>query len=75
MRILKLNQKGITILSLIIIVLIIGGAIIYAPRGYQYVLDQNVRRIVPLSTLCTIFSFNTHYLYPSFVPLACYFII
>ena len=40
------NQKGITILALVIWVLIIGGAIIYAPRAYQYVLDANVKRIV-----------------------------
>ena len=63
------NQKGITILSLIILVLIVCGVIIYAPRGNQYVLDQNVQRIVPLCTLCTISSFDTHYLYPSFVRL------
>jgi Tfp pilus assembly protein PilE len=71
----SINQKGITILSLIILVLIVGGAVIYAPRAYNYVLDQNVRRIVPLCTLCTISSFDTHYLYRSFVPLAYYFII
>lgn len=75
MRILKLNQKGINIIFLIILVLIVGGVIIYAPRAYNYVLDRNVRHIVPLCTLCTIYSFNKHYLYPSFVPLACYFII
>jgi hypothetical protein len=40
------NQKGITVLSLLILVLIVGGAIIYAPKAYQYVLDQNVKRIV-----------------------------
>jgi hypothetical protein len=40
------NKKGITVLSLLILVLIVGGAIIYAPKAYQYVLDQNVRRIV-----------------------------
>jgi len=40
------NQKGITILALIIWVIIIGGAIIYAPKVYQYVLDQNIMRIV-----------------------------
>jgi hypothetical protein len=40
------NQKGITILAIIIWVLIIGGAIIYAPKAYQYVLDQNIRRII-----------------------------
>jgi len=49
--------------------------IVYSPKGYHYVLSQNVRRIVPLSALCTISSFDTHYLYPFFVPLACYFII
>lgn len=43
---LGLNQKGMTILTLIILVLIIGGAIIYAPKVYQYALDQNVRTIV-----------------------------
>ena len=42
----RLNQKGITILSLIFLVLIIGGAIIYAPRAYDHVLDLNVARIV-----------------------------
>jgi len=41
-----INQKGITILALIIWVVIIGGAIIYAPKAYQYVLDQNIKRIV-----------------------------
>jgi len=41
-----INQKGITILSLIILVLIVGGAIIYAPKAYQYILDQNIKRIV-----------------------------
>lgn len=41
-----INQKGITILSLIILVLIVGAAIIYAPKIYQYALDQNVRAIV-----------------------------
>jgi hypothetical protein len=40
------NQKGITILSLIILVLIVGGAIIYAPKAYEYVLDRNVQRLV-----------------------------
>jgi hypothetical protein len=40
------NKKGITVLSLLILVLIVGGAIIYAPKAYQYVLDQNVSRIV-----------------------------
>jgi hypothetical protein len=40
------NQKGITILALIIWVLIVGAAIIYAPKAYQYVLDQNVQRLV-----------------------------
>ena len=42
----NINQKGITVLSLIILVLIVGGAIIYAPKAYQYVLDQNIKRIV-----------------------------
>ena len=41
-----INQKGITVLALIIWVIIIGGAIIYAPKAYQYVLDQNIKRIV-----------------------------
>lgn len=42
----SMNQKGITILALIIWVLIIGGAIIYAPKAYEYVIDLNVARIV-----------------------------
>jgi hypothetical protein len=42
----SINQKGITILALIIWVVIIGGAIIYAPKAYDYVIDQNIRRIV-----------------------------
>jgi hypothetical protein len=43
----KINsQKGITILALIIWVLIIGLAIIYAPKAYQYVLNANIKRIV-----------------------------
>lgn len=40
------NQRGITILSLIILILIIGGAILYGPKIYQYILEQNVNRIV-----------------------------
>jgi len=40
------NQKGITVLALIVWVLIIGGATIYAPKIYDYVLKQNIRRIV-----------------------------
>jgi hypothetical protein len=40
------NQKGITILALVIWVLIVGAAIIYAPKAYQYVLDRNVQRLV-----------------------------
>ena len=42
----SINQKGITILSLLILVIIVGAAIIYAPKAYQYVIDQNIRRIV-----------------------------
>ena len=42
----SINQKGITILALIIWVVIIGGVIIYAPKAYDYVVDQNIRRIV-----------------------------
>jgi hypothetical protein len=42
----EINQKGITILAILIWVIIIGGAIIYAPKIYDYVLDQNVKRIV-----------------------------
>jgi len=71
----KLNQKGITIISLIILVVIIGAIIIYTPKVYHYALDQNVGCIVPIGTLCTISSFDTHCLYPSFVPLVYYFII
>jgi len=41
-----INQKGITILAILIWVIIIGGAIIYAPKIYNYALDQNVKRIV-----------------------------
>lgn len=40
------SQKGITVLRLIILVLIIGGAILYGPKAYQYVIDQNIKRIV-----------------------------
>ncbi len=40
------NHKGITILSLLILVLIIGSLIIFAPRAYDYVVSQNVRRLV-----------------------------
>ncbi len=42
----KNNEKGITILGLIILVLIVGGTILYAPQAYQYIIDQNIRRIV-----------------------------
>ena len=42
----SLNQKGITIIALIFIVLIVGGIYIYAPIIYNYILDRNVRRIV-----------------------------
>ena len=40
------NQKGITILSLLILVLIVGGAILYGPKLYNYVIGLNVKRIV-----------------------------
>jgi len=40
------NQRGITILSLIILILIIGVMIIYGPKVYQHILEQNVNRIV-----------------------------
>ncbi len=40
------NQRGITILSLLILILIIGGAILYGPKAYHYILDQNIKRIV-----------------------------
>ena len=40
------NEKGITILALIIWVIIIGAAILYGPRGYQYAIDLNTTRIV-----------------------------
>ena len=40
------NQKGITILALLIWVVIIGGVVIYSPKAYDYVIDQNIRRIV-----------------------------
>ena len=40
------NQKGITILSLIIWVLIIGAVVIYTPKVYQYALNQNINHIV-----------------------------
>ncbi len=42
----KNNQKGVTILALIFLVLIMGGAILYGPKAYQYVINQNVKRIV-----------------------------
>lgn len=40
------NQQGITILSLLILVLLVGSLIIFAPRAYDYVINQNVRRLV-----------------------------
>ncbi|MBP8718623.1 MAG: hypothetical protein KBI07_06010 [Candidatus Atribacteria bacterium] len=40
------NQRGITILSLLILILIIGVIIIYGPKVYQHILEQNVNRIV-----------------------------
>ncbi len=40
------NQKGITILALIIWVLIIGAAVLYGPRGYQYAIELNTNRII-----------------------------
>jgi len=40
------NKKGITILSLIIWVLIIGAAILYGPKGFQYAIDQNTKHLV-----------------------------
>ncbi len=54
MKILKRNQKRISILSIIFLVMIVDGAVIYTPKGYQYVLDRNVRRILLLSALITI---------------------
>jgi Tfp pilus assembly major pilin PilA len=40
------NEKGITILALIIWVVIIGAAVLYAPKGYQYVIELNTIRII-----------------------------
>jgi len=42
----KSNQKGITILSLLILVLIIGSLVLYGPKIYEYVLKQNTKRLV-----------------------------
>ena len=42
----SINQKGITILSLLILVLIVGGLIIYGPKLYDYVLELNTKRLV-----------------------------
>jgi hypothetical protein len=41
-----INNKGITILSLIILVLIVGGLVMYGPKAYEYVLNQNIKRLV-----------------------------
>ena len=71
----KTNQNRITILSLIFLVLMVDGALIYTPKEYHYVLNHNVRRIVPLRALCTISSFDSHYLHHSVVSLAGYFTI
>jgi len=40
------NQKGITILSLLILVIIIGSAVLYGPKAYDYVVEQNTKRLV-----------------------------
>ena len=40
------NEKGITILALIIWVLIIGAVVLYAPKGYQYFIELNTTRII-----------------------------
>ena len=40
------NEKGITILALIIWVIIIGAAVLYAPKGYQYAIELNTKRII-----------------------------
>jgi len=40
------NQKGITILSLLILVIIIGSAVLYGPKAFDYVVEQNTKRLV-----------------------------
>jgi hypothetical protein len=40
------NEKGITILALIIWVIIIGAVVLYAPKGYQYAIELNTIRII-----------------------------
>ena len=40
------NQKGITILSLIILVVIVAAGILYGPKLFNYVIDINVKRLV-----------------------------
>ena len=40
------NQKGITILSLLILVLIVGSLVLYGPKAYDYVIEQNTKRLV-----------------------------
>ncbi len=42
----KTNNKGITILALIIWVLIIGAAILYAPKAYHFVIEQTTIRLI-----------------------------
>ena len=40
------NQKGITVLSLLILVLIVGGGILYGPKLFNHVIDRNIKRLV-----------------------------
>lgn len=42
----KNNNKGITILALIIWVLIIGAAILYGPKGYHFAIEQYTIRLI-----------------------------
>ena len=40
------NNKGITILSILILVIIVGSAVIYGPKAYDYVIEQNTKRLI-----------------------------
>ena len=42
----RINEKGITILALIFWVLVIGAAILYGPKGYQYVVTQYTNKLI-----------------------------
>ena len=42
----RINEKGITILALIFWVLVIGAAILYGPKGYQYLVTQYTNKLI-----------------------------